>query len=62
MCLGVGAVYQWEIFVVRSGDWLLFIKKRPVMAPGEMETVYIKKDALLSDERPEEITISIEEE
>ena len=32
------------------------------MAPGEMETVYIKKDALLSDERPEEITISIEEE
>ena len=58
----VGAVYQKASIVVRSGDTVLLRKKRPVMAPGEMETVYIKKDALLSDERPEEITISIEEE
>ena len=58
----VGAVYQRASIVVRSGDTVLLRKKRPVMAPGEMETVYIKKDALLSDERPEEITISIEEE
>ena len=58
----VGAVYQRASIVVRSGDTVLLRKKRPVMAPGEMETIYIKKDALLSDERPEEITISIEEE
>ena len=58
----VGAVYQKASIVVRSGDTVLLRKKRPVMAPGEMETVYIKKEFLSPDNQPEEITISIEEE
>ena len=58
----VGQVYQKANIVVRSGNTILLRKKRPVMAPGEMETVYIKPESLLTDNKPAEITISIEEE
>ena len=58
----VGQVYQRASITVRSGDTVLLRKKRPIMAPGEMETVYIKKDSLSPDNIGNDITISIEEE
>ena len=58
----VGQVYQKASITVRSGDTVLLRKKRPIMAPGEMETVYIKKDSLSPDNIGNDITISIEEE
>lgn len=58
----VGQVYQRASIMVRSGDTVLLRKKRPIMAPGEMETVYIKKDSLSPDNIGNDITISIEEE
>ena len=58
----VGQVYQKASITVRSGDTVLLRKKRPIMAPGEMETVYIKKDSLSPDNIGNDITISVEEE
>ena len=58
----VGQVYQKASTTVRSGDTVLLRKKRPIMAPGEMETVYIKKDSLSPDNIGNDITISVEEE
>ena len=58
----VGQVYQRASITVRSGDTVLLRKKRPIMAPGEMETVYIKKDSLSPDNIGNDITISVEEE
>ena len=55
-------MYQKASITVRSGDTVLLRKKRPIMAPGEMETVYIKKDSLSPDNIGNDITISIEEE
>ena len=58
----VGQVYQRASITVRSGDTVLLRKKRPIMAPGEMETEYIKKDSLSPDNIGNDITISVEEE
>ena len=58
----VGQVYQKASITVRSGDTVLLRKTRPIMAPGEMETVYIKKDSLSPDNIGNDITISVEEE
>ena len=36
-------------------------RKRPVMAPGEMEQVVLKKKQLIETDNPRTITIKIEE-
>lgn len=58
----VGQVYKKASIVVRMNGKVLTRKKRPVMAPGEMETVYLDKSMLTQESKPERITIGIEEE
>lgn len=57
----VGDVYRNQSIVTYFGDEKISARKRPVMAPGEMEQVILKKSDLL--ERPDlsEITITIED-
>ena len=42
----VDNVYKGKALAVYAGDACLWRRKRPVMAPGEMETVVLKADAL----------------
>ena len=42
----VDNVYKGKALAVYAGDVCLWRRKRPVMAPGEMETVVLKADAL----------------
>ena len=42
----VDNVYKGKALAVYAGETCLWRRKRPVMAPGEMETVVLKADAL----------------
>ena len=57
----VGAVYKNCYIAVYLDDKQLQHRKRPVMAPGEMEQVVLKKKELIETENPRTITIKIEE-
>ena len=57
----VGAVYKNCYIAVYLDDKQLQRRKRPVMAPGEMEQVVLKKKQLIETENPRTITIKIEE-
>ena len=57
----VGAVYKNCYIAVYLDDKQLQHRKRPVMAPGEMEQVVLKKEQLIETENPSTITIKIEE-
>lgn len=57
----VGAVYKNAYIAVYLDDKRVLHKKRQVMAPGEMESVVLKK-AELSEAAPSKIVIRIEEE
>ena len=57
----VGAVYQNKRIVIYAGDKQIFTKKRNVLAPGEMETVNLKCQALLDCPEAEEIIVKLEE-
>jgi NADPH-dependent 2,4-dienoyl-CoA reductase/sulfur reductase-like enzyme len=57
----VGAVYKNCYIAVYLDDKQLQHRKRPVMAPGEMEQVVIKKKQLIEKDNPRTITIKIEE-
>jgi len=57
----VGAVYKNCYIAVYLDDKQLQHRKRPVMAPGEMEQVVLKKKALIETDNPRTITIKIEE-
>ena len=57
----VGQVYKGCAIATYFGDTLISKRKRPVMAPGEMEQVVLKKSQLAEYPDIENITIKIEE-
>ena len=57
----VGAVYEGKAIATYFGDTLISKRKRPIMAPGEMEEVKIKKSQLAEYPDIANITIKIEE-
>lgn len=57
----VGQVYKGCAIAIYFGDELISKRKRPVMAPGEMEQVVLKKSQLAEYPDIENITIKIEE-
>ena len=57
----VGAVYKNCYIAVYLDDKQLQHRKRPVMAPGEMEQVILKKNKLEEYPETKKITIRIEE-
>ena len=56
----VGNVYQDKFISVYAGDKRIFHKKKQILAPGEMETVILKKADLVDGVN--EITVKLEEE
>ena len=52
-------VYRNAKVVVRCGDKVLYSKKKPKLAPGEMENVTIKLDDIKSLDK-KEIIVSVE--
>ena len=57
----VGQVFKNCAIATYFGDELISKRKRPVMAPGEMEQVILKKSQLAEYPDIENITIKIEE-
>ena len=57
----VGQVFKGCAIATYFGDTLISKRKRPVMAPGEMEQVVLKKSQLAEYPDIENITIKIEE-
>jgi pyruvate/2-oxoglutarate dehydrogenase complex dihydrolipoamide dehydrogenase (E3) component len=57
----VGGVYKKCAIATYFGDKLISKRKRPIMTPGEMEQVVIKKAELLDAGDIKDITIKIEE-
>lgn len=57
----VGQVYKGCAIATYFGDELISKRKRPVMAPGEMEQIVLKKSQLAEYPDIENITIKIEE-
>ena len=57
----VANVYQNKRIVVYAGDVPIFKRKRPVLAPGEMETVQLKVQSLLEHPEADHITVTLEE-
>jgi len=57
----VGNVYTNKKIAVYAGDKLIFSRKRPVLAPGEMETVPLKTQLILDCPEAESITVKLEE-
>lgn len=58
----VGNVYRNAVLTVRAGEKLLLRRKKPVMAPGEMEQVLLKKEDLGQIDPETGIVICVEEE
>ena len=58
----VGGVYKNCYVSVYLNDEQIFHRKRPVMAPGEMEQVELKKEQLEAYSGLQQITVKIEEE
>lgn len=57
----VADVYKNKRIVVLAGDQQLFSRKRPVLAPGEMETVQLKAQRILDCPNAGEITVKLED-
>ena len=57
----VGGVYKNKRIVVTAGQQVIFTRKRPVLAPGEMETVQLKAQLILDAPEAEEITVRLED-
>ena len=57
----VANVYKNKKIVVYAGEDVIFSKKRPVLAPGEMETVILKAKVLKSYSEIDHITVTLEE-
>ena len=57
----VGQVFKGCAIATYFGDTLIYKRKRPVLAPGEMEEVVLKKSQLAEYPDIENITIKIEE-
>ncbi|MBQ2989865.1 MAG: FAD-dependent oxidoreductase [Clostridia bacterium] len=57
----VANVYKNKKIVVYAGEDVIFSKKRPVLAPGEMETVILKAKVLKQYADLDHITVTLEE-
>ena len=57
----VANVYKNKKIVVYAGAEVIFSRKRPVLAPGEMETVLLKAKALKAHPEIDHITVTLEE-
>ena len=57
----VGAVYKNKKIAVYLGDTCIFTRRRPVLAPGEMETVQLKGELLRQTPAAGCITVTLEE-
>ena len=57
----VAIVYKNKKIVVYAGDEVIFSKKRPVLAPGEMEPVILKAKVLKAHSDLDHITVTLEE-
>lgn len=57
----VGNVYKNKKIAVYAGDACIFSRKRPVLAPGEMETVQLKTALLKEHPEAAGITVTLEE-
>ena len=57
----VANVYRNRRIVVYAGDTPIFSRKRPVLAPGEMETVRLNGQTLLDHPEADSITVTLEE-
>ncbi len=57
----VANVFKNKKIVVYAGDEVIFSKKRPVLAPGEMETVILKAKVLKAHSDLDHITVTLEE-
>ncbi len=57
----VGDVYKNKKIAVYAGDTCIFSRKRPVLAPGEMETLQLKGEALRAHADADCITVTLEE-
>ena len=57
----VANVFKNKKIVVYAGDEVIFSRKRPVLAPGEMETVLLKAKALKAHSDIDHITVTLEE-
>ena len=57
----VANVYKNKKIVVYAGEDVIFSKKRPVLAPGEMETVLLKAKVLKEHADLDHITVTLEE-
>jgi len=57
----VANVFKNKKIVVYAGDDVIFSKKRPVLAPGEMETVILKAKVLKEHSDVDHITVTLEE-
>ena len=55
----VGGVYKNKKIAVYLGDTCIFSRRRPVLAPGEMETVRLKSDLLRGAD--DAVTVTLEE-
>ena len=55
----VGGVYKNKKIAVYLGDTCIFSRRRPVLAPGEMETVRLKSDLLRG--AGDAVTVTLEE-
>ena len=55
----VGNVYKNKKIAVYRGDTCIYSRKRPVLAPGEMETVRLKAELLQGP--GEAVTVTLEE-
>lgn len=57
----VGNVYRNKKIAVYLGDTCIFTRRRPVLAPGEIETIQLKGDLLRQDPAAGSITVTLEE-
>ena len=57
----VDNVYQNKKIAVYLGGACIFTRRRPVLAPGEMETLQLKGDLLRQDPAAGSITVTLEE-
>lgn len=57
----VSNVFKNKKIVVYAGDEVIFSRRRPVLAPGEMETVLLKAGALKAHKEIDRITVTLEE-
>ena len=57
----VSNVYKNKKVVVYAGDTCIYSRRRPVLAPGEMEDVVLKAQQLLDCPEADHITVTLEE-